>query len=152
MNAGTREREWNHKDFVHSSCRFKSMTLLPSHFVISTLDKRPDSLEWLVPSLVDDLDVIHLESTEDVLIDLKIHLESRVRAGHLLRAVVSGDNQTCVSTLPLRLSETWGTHLQMKLPTRLAAFSLAVRALIIHLSTPLFGSKSQLPPPNAPTG
>ena len=128
------------------------MTLLPPHFVIATLDKRPDSLEWLVTGLVDDLDVIHLESAEDVLINLKIHLECRVRAGHLLRAVVSEDNQTCVSTLPLGLSETWGTHLQTKLPTRLAAFSLAVRALIIHLSTPLFGSKSQLPPPNAPTG
>lgn len=128
------------------------MNPLPSHFVISTLHKRPDSLEWLIPGLVDDLDVIHFESAEDVLIDLEIHLECRVRAGHLLRAVVSEDNQTCVSTLPLGLSETWRTHLQTKLPTRLAAFSLAVRALIIHLSTPLFGSKSQLPPPNAPTG
>jgi hypothetical protein len=83
----------------------KSMTLLPSHFVISTLDKRPDSLEWLVPSLVDDLDVIHLETAEDVLIDLEIHLECRVRAGHLLRAVVSEDKQTCISAVLLSLSE-----------------------------------------------
>jgi hypothetical protein len=96
--------------------------------------------------------VIHLESAEDVLIDLEIHLECRVRAGHLLRAVVSEDKQTCISAVLLSLSEPLEDYLQTKLPTRLAAFSLAVRAVIIHLSTPLFGSKSQLPPPNAPTG
>jgi hypothetical protein len=106
MNAGTRERRRNHEDFVHSSCLLKRMTLLPSHFVISTLHIRPDSLEWLVPGLVDDLDMIHLESAEDVLINLEVHLECRVRAGHLFRTAVLEDNQTCVSTLPLSLVET----------------------------------------------
>jgi hypothetical protein len=105
MNAGTRERQRNHEDFVHSSCLLKRMTLLPSHFVISTLHIRPDSLEWLVPGLVDDLDMIHLESAEDVLINLKIHLECRVRAGHLLRAVVTEDKQTCISAVLLSLSK-----------------------------------------------